>query len=396
MYFRKLTIVLVTLLFIGCKTTTNDLSEVQEIIDRVQLEYAPDKRIALFAIEASKQHNNYTLKGESNLPEAVAKLRKDLLDATIKIIDSIQVLPAVSLGDRTNGLVTISVANLRSNPKHSAELATQATLGTPLKIWKKEGDWYYIQTPDNYLAWVDAGGITPVEDDRLKQWKQNDKIIYTKTYGHAFLDLESKERVSDLVAGSVLEIVNYGDNAFQVKFPDGRQAFVLKEDAEVYDTWLENLKTKKEDLVSTSKTFMGVPYLWGGTSTKGMDCSGFTKTVYFLNGMIIPRDASQQVHTGKPIDSTRNFDALEKGDLLFFGRKATDSTAEKVVHVGMWIGNNEYIHASEMVRISSMDKNASNFDEYNYNRYLRSNRMLNEEDEALINLQKSFTFNNAN
>ncbi len=79
----------------------------------------------------------------------------------------------------------------------------------------------------------------------------------------------------------------------------------------------------------------------------------------------------------------------------FFGRKATDSTAEKVVHVGMWIGNNEFIHASERVRINSMDKNASNFDEYNFNRYLRSNRMLNENDKALINLQKSFTFNNA-
>ena len=93
-------------------------------------------------------------------------------------------------------------------------------------------------------------------------------------------------------------------------------------------------------LVETSKTLMGVPYLWGGTSTKGVDCSGFTKTIYYLNGMVIPRDASQQVHTGKLIDSVTNFDALEKGDLLFFGRKATDTGTEKVVHVGMWIGNN--------------------------------------------------------
>jgi hypothetical protein len=395
MNFRKLPVVVIILMIVGCKPTTNDTNLVQEYIDKMQQEVAPDKRVALFKIEAIKQNEAYLLKGESNLPDAVDKLRKEIQDHDVEIIDSIQILPSPTLGEKTNALVTISVANLRSNPKHSAELATQATMGTPLKVWKKEGSWYYIQTPDNYLAWVDAGGITLMDKARLQQWKQNEKIIYTKTYGHAYLDLESKQPVSDLVAGSVLELSKNEDKVYHVKFPDGRQASVLKEEAQNYDDWLDNLKTEKEDLVSTSKTLMGVPYLWGGTSTKGMDCSGFTKTVYFLNGVIIPRDASQQVHAGKPIDSTKNFSALEKGDLLFFGRKATDSTAEKVVHVGMWIGNNEFIHASERVRINSMDKNASNFDDYNFNRYLRSNRMLNENDEALIDLQKSFTFNNA-
>jgi len=127
--------------------------------------------------------------------------------------------------------------------------------------------------------------------------------------------------------------------------------------------------------------------LWGGTSTKGVDCSGFTKTIYYMNGMVIPRDASQQVHAGKPIDSIADFSKLDKGDLLFFGIKATDSTAEKVVHVGMWIGDNQFIHSSNMVRVSSVDKNASNYDEYNVSRYLRTKRLLKENDPLLKNLR---------
>src|SRR5690606_18955176 len=133
-------------------------------------------------------------------------------------------------------------------------------------------------------------------------------------------------------------------------------------------------------------------YLWGGTSSKGVDCSGFTKNIYFLNGMVIPRDASQQIATGEEVDSTKDFENLNPGDLLFFVRPATATTKERVVHVGMWIGNNEFIHASGDVHISSMDKNAPNYDRYNYDRYLRSQRLLNVRDNALVDLSKENIF----
>ncbi|MCJ7759173.1 MAG: C40 family peptidase, partial [Gillisia sp.] len=161
--------------------------------------------------------------------------------------------------------------------------------------------------------------------------------------------------------------------------------------AQPYREWIAALNPE-ENLIKTSKSLMGLPYLWGGTSPKGVDCSGYTKTIYFLNGIIIPRDASQQVHTGKLVDSTRNFENLIPGDLLFFGRAATDSTAERVVHVGMWIGNNKFIHSSGNVHISTFDTTATDFDEANYNRYLRTKRLLNVEDKALINLKESRIF----
>ncbi len=385
-------VVLVLLVFASCTTEKKVENPFKELLASIKKEYAPDKRVALFNVEVVADNEGYVLKGESNLPEAVATLKSQLKSDNIVFKDSIAILPSKKLKGKTKGLITISVANLRSKPKHSAELATQATLGTPVNVLKQEGEWTLIQTPDKYLSWVDAGGIVFRTLSEFNQWKASKKIIYTKTYGHSYVSTTKNQVVSDLVAGNIFELLKEEPAFYVVKYPDGRQAYVSKNEAVYYDVWLEQLNPTKEALVTTSKTMMGVPYLWGGTSTKGMDCSGFTKTIYFLNGMVIPRDASQQVHTGLQIDEDKNFDKLEQGDLLFFGRKATDSTTEKVVHVGMWIGNNQFIHAAGQVRISSMDPAADNYDPYNLNRYLRTKRILKAADKDLIHLRQTPVF----
>lgn len=377
----------------ACEDGKNEVNQLQKEINAITSEFAPDKRVALFTINAKKYNDKYILKGESNLPHAIDALKAKLTAENLHFIDSIRLLPADDLLGKTQGVIKISVANLRTQPKHAAEMATQATLGTPVKVYKKSENWYLVQTPDHYISWIDSGGVELMDTIAAKHWKSVDKIIFTKTYGHTYSNADNKSQVvSDIVAGAILEHVDDNMGFFEVAYPDGRIAYIDKTEAEVYDQWLQDLHPTTASLVATSKTLMGVPYLWGGTSTKGVDCSGFTKTIYFLNGMVIPRDASQQVHTGKPIDSTRHFKDLTEGDLLFFGRKATDSTPEKVVHVGMWIGNNQFIHASEMVRISSMDSEAPNFDAYNLNRYLCSKRVLKEGIEGVIDLTNTPVF----
>ena len=379
-------VLLLVIVMGACDDVTSEERMLLQKIKQVRQEYAPDKRTSLFDVHVYSDSKKYILTGETDNAKALDELRETLSNSSFEYTEKIKLLPAEDLEGNSQAVINISVANLRSNPKHSAELATQATLGTPVKVLKKEGGWYYIQTPDKYLSWVDDGGLKLMDESTFNEWQAADKIIFTETYGQSYSDENQDQVVSDLVAGNVLEVINETDAYFQVVYPDGRKAFVAKNVAEPFGDWIKKLDPSHENLVATSKELMGVPYLWGGTSTKGMDCSGFTKTIYFLNGMVIPRDASQQVRTGKAIDSVQNFDDLEKGDLLFFGRKATDSTAEKVVHVGMWIGNDEFIHASDMVRISSMNSQAENFDEYNRNRYLRTKRILKERDPDLINL----------
>lgn len=360
---------------------------INTLYEEIKQEFAPDKRVALFNVEVLKSGNETILRGESNLPKAVAAFKEKLAENKINYIDSIQLLPAPNINGSTQGLITISVANLRAKPAHSSELVTQATLGTPVKILKIEDDWYLIQTPDKYLSWVDGGGIEVLSSERFKSWKSTSKVIYTNTIGHSYSKPDKEVQVvSDMVAGGVLERIGEEGEFYFVGYPDGRKAYINKHEAMDYDIWLAALDPSQESLVNTSKTLMGVPYLWGGTSTKGVDCSGFTKTIYFLNGIVLPRDASQQIHTGKEVDAEKDFDKLVPGDLLFFGKPATETTKERVIHVGMWIGNNEFIHSAGRVHISSMDKNATNYDENNLNRYLRSNRYLKEAKEGLIEL----------
>jgi hypothetical protein len=398
MFLKKVHVVMFLLLIVSqaCQQPwpQSSLSEVQQTIDSLKHEYAPDRRVAIFDIALEEGNGTAALTGETDQPKAYQALKELLVKKALTMVDSVTILPQASLGDTVQAVISISVANLRSQPKHSAELATQAILGTPVKVLKKEGGWYYIQTPDHYLAWVDNGGLAVMEKERFAQWQAMDKIMYTNTYGHAYLSEEGTQRISDLVAGNVLGLLEKGAEHYHVTFPDGRNAYVRRSEAMSYGEWLNGLNPTPENLVATSKSLMGIPYLWGGTSTKGADCSGFTKTVYFLNGLILPRDASQQVHAGTPIDSIGDFSQLQAGDLLFFGRKATDSTKEKVVHVGMWMGNNRFIHASEQVRISSMDENSPEYDAFNKNRYLRTKRMLRDGDERLIDLAQTPLFMN--
>jgi cell wall-associated NlpC family hydrolase len=370
-------------------------SSITQIIESFTQRFAPDKRTAIFQIDAFKQNNQLILTGRTNLFGAKSFLLDRLKIEKIPFIDAIKTLPEPELEDKVYGLVEVSVCNIRYTPKHGGELASQALMGTPVRILEKEDNgWLLIQTPDQYIAWVDRGAISMMNKEGIDRWKAIPKIIYTRAYGSAYTEPEQESTtVSDLVAGCMMELIAEKGDFYQVLFADNRQGFVLKNEARIYNEWLTGLSASEENLIKTSKRLMGVPYLWGGTSFKGVDCSGFTKTVYFLNGIILPRDASQQVMIGETIDKSGNWEDLKAGDLLFFGEKR-DNGSERVVHVAMWMGNGEFIHASNKVRISSMISTASNYDEYNANRYLRAKRILKTGMAGVGILKENIVYGN--
>jgi cell wall-associated NlpC family hydrolase len=390
-------ILIVTLLFTSIQIIAQDgeMQRLQKIIDEVKTEFAPDKRVALFNITAKEENSKIELVGETTELNAKYELLKRIKNAKIEIEDFITTLPDETRKSKILGLINNSVANIRSNPRHSAELATQALLGTPVRVFKKKDGFYLIQTPDGYISWVDSDGITTINKNEYDKWFNSEKVVYTKEYGFSYSKADNNsERVSDLVIGNILVMTGEEGNYVKVKYPDGRKAFILKSEIKNYKTWLENAYPTKENIIETAKLFMGNPYLWGGTSAKGLDCSGFTKTVYFLNGVLLDRDASQQVKKGILVDTKDGFEKLEKGDLLFFGVKSKDGKRDRITHVGIYIDNSEFIHEAGRVKYNSFDKNAYNFSAYRLRLFKAARRIIPSIGKNGIELIKNNKFYN--
>ena len=369
------------------------MEDIQKIISEVQQKSAPDKRTAVFNISNKIENDEILLSGETNLPNAKSELVNNLEKEGLRIKDEIEILPAKNLGENIFGVINISVATLRVKPEQQAELATQALLGCSVKLLKKNKGWFLVQTPDKYIAWLESGSFVFMTKEKISEMNSSDKVIFTSHYGFSYSqnDLNSNP-VSDLVIGDILKKITVEGDFVEVEYPDKRIAYVPISSCEDFKTWLDNRKLTADNIIKTAKTFLGVPYLWGGTSAKLMDCSGFTRTVFFLNGIYLPRDASQQVNVGIPIDTKKGFDNLKPGDLLFFGKKATETTREKITHVGIYIGDGEFIHEAGMVHISSFDKSAKNFNAYRLNQFVRAKRIIGSVGENGVEALKTVQY----
>ncbi|WP_036822498.1 C40 family peptidase [Polaribacter sp. Hel1_85] len=391
MKFLKLFTLIFLMFFMSCKNDTKIIRELQNIHSEIKAKYAPDKRVELFDINFELTDNQLILEGEITSKKAFSILLDSLKNRNLEFSNNVRVLPDVKVGDLKYAVARNSVINIRSQPKHSAELGTQGLLGMSLKVLDKKGDFYRIQTPDNYISWVDKGGITRMNENEFDVWNQSRKVIFTQNFGYVYVDKSVNSKIiSDITLGGLLHYVSEDNQFYEVKYPDNRTGFIKKSEGVIYSSWIKNLTISQENIETVARTMIGFPYLWGGTSSKGIDCSGFTKMVYLMNGFVIPRDASQQINAGETVDTNLNFEGLEKGDLLFFGRKATKKKRQRVTHVGIWLGNNkmEFIHASGNVHLSSMDSSQPNYDEFNKNRYLGSKRYLNVEDKLIIDLKE--------
>ncbi len=375
----------------ACNTQINNtrITDINYLLDSLEIIYAPDKRVSLWNISISESSGKISLSGELDKAVTYNAIEEVITNKYPDVENKIQLLPEGGNKQIVTGLINNSVANLRSDSRHSSEIVTQVLLGTPIRVLKRENDWYLVQTPNKYIAWVDYQALVIIDEKELSNYKQSEKIIYNLQYGFSYSEPDDKSQVvTDLVLGCILPVSSANAEFYQVQYPDKRIAWVKKDEvldaAEVF-----NKTIVEEDLVKTAKRFLGIPYLWGGASSKAIDCSGFTSNVYFMSGTLLQRDASQQTKYGEEITSTYDYRNLKPGDLLFYGRKASDSLPERVTHVAMYIGDTEFIHASGKVRINSINSTRNNFIPEYVPRFVRTVRIIGASDEGIEQISEN-------
>jgi len=379
-------ILLVIILCSGCGTSAVTEEDLMQGVDSISRILVPDSRENLLSVEIKRlEGNEFVISGETNLPEAGKAILNYLAISGVRYIDSLQVLPDTLIIKKKWGLVTVSVCNMKKTPSYASELVSQAVMGTPVKLFKKDDGWLLCQTPDHYLGWINESSIEELSDEEIESWRNSKRLIFTERSGEIYRTETYTEPVSDIVAGSIVADGGSRSGKSYITLPDGRKGNIGTELVCDFDKWCSEIKPEPDNLIRFARTFLGRSYLWGGTSAYAMDCSGFVKTVYFSGGIILSRDASQQFLHGLEVDISSSIDSLKSGDLVFFG-SLNRKGEKRITHVGIYIGDSEVIHSSGMVRINSLDPGRSNYSEYLGKRIMGARRIIGTGSEKGVEM----------
>ncbi|HEX5724867.1 MAG TPA: SH3 domain-containing C40 family peptidase [Longimicrobiaceae bacterium] len=312
-------------------------AELRELVEAVRGEYAPDPRLAVFDVAIEERGRALVIAGATSEAAAAEALhhRVAALTGWVEVIDEVVRLPDGAADERMHGLVNAAVAPMLSGPDIRATQVSQAVLGSRLVVYRSRGRWLQCRAPDGYLGWIHAGYLALTDESGARAWE-------TGVGGEPWLSLGAEVRTPD---DEVLVRLPWGarvvrEGADAVRLPDGRKGRPV---GELLPAALRHLAFPPtgEAVAATAVRWLGVPYLWGGVTLGGVDCSGFVQALYRMHGRALPRDSDQQSRAGEPVACGDDFCDLRAGDLLFFAEEPG-----RCSHVAMSAGGSRIIHAS--------------------------------------------------
>ena len=341
------------------QSSANELDKASAILSDVKSAVAPDGRQAIFTLKAYHNPDGVlVVGGEASDSVAVKAARKALADGGLEYADSIALLPYDVWAQ-----VRIPVASLRTGGRHAAEMATQAVMGTPLRVLQKAKEWWQVQTPDGYIAWVPTSSVTEKTPAQLADWRRAKRFIVTWPYQvRAFRTADAegvRDVVTDLVNGCIVGtpdnqlVVNAGKAL--IELPDGRRGYVATEYINPVEEWAAQ-DFDADRILDTAYSMEGTPHLWGGTSTKGHRLFGACEGE-LLRQRHHPyaRRFAASLH-GHP-HRRQGLAHMPCRRPSFFGNAQTG----RVTHVGIYDHAGNYVHSSGRVKRNSVDPEADNY-----------------------------------
>jgi cell wall-associated NlpC family hydrolase len=268
------------------------------------------------------------------LEAALPRLRDVAGDRTVRG----RLLPAQALVGRS-AWVAASVAEVRREPAHTAEQVTQALQGEVLEPLLHEDGWVLVRLPDQYVGWVRDWHVGVVLANVPEEFTRRANARVASTVAAlASSPEQGADPLGETILGTRVVVSRKQHGWAAVELPGARSGYLpeaaLRDGA---GPWTGGIAS----LLAMLRRFLGVPYLWGGKSPKGFDCSGLVQFAFALHGLQLPRDADEQAQCGLAVD------APEPGDLHFFGK-------ERVTHVAVAETPRRFLHARGEVRVNAL------------------------------------------
>jgi gamma-D-glutamyl-L-lysine dipeptidyl-peptidase len=349
---------------------------------RIGREQYPDRRLTPFDVRARIQAQAGDDVGAVNLVGTVltAKQREVALECCMS---AVQYLPLscsaeelwVLMGDDAPwALINRPVDDLRRGPGILKERISQALLGEAVRVLEEQGDWSYIRMErDGYLGWIHSRALHLCTQADTVAWQASCRVKVMADLLPAWVDdgiaPGGQEQAGKLPFGVLLPVEKDAGERVQVRLPDGRGWWVARSGL------LPLEEQPRPDAIGIDFTlklvqrFVGVPYLWGGRTPFGYDCSGLAQTFWSFMGVIIPRDADQQCRAGRVVEGLP-----QPGDLLFFGEQNEDQPGDRfasISHVAISLGGEQMIHSNGAAWGTSY--NSLNPEHANYRAWLHEN-----------------------
>ncbi len=273
---------------------------------------------------------------------------------TLAVLALLLVAPASPT--RREAVVVRAVENMYSAPAFDKDVVSQALLGQVVGVLETRGAFRRIETPDRYRGWIPSGALLSYPGPAVPRYASAGPVaevvtLMANVYREASVT-SARPRIQAPL-GARLEVTGASakEGWHRVRLPTGESGFVLAGDVRLGDAAEKRERGTEKDLIATARRFLGVPYLWGGMTAHGVDCSGYVSLVYRVNGFDLLRDADLQFDDPSLLKVERG--DLRPGDLVFFGKK-------KPTHVGLYVGEGRFLsattHRVPIVQESGLDE----------------------------------------
>ena len=314
------------------------MDEIAALIASARKRFAPDSRLAIFDVEYAFAGGDLVLSGASTEAVGIATLVDEAraLSATGIVVDRVRRLPDAALGERRFAVVRAAFAPVLAAPRASATQTSQNLLGATVELLERHGPWVRVRGRDGYLGWTHHGYLVVHDAEGAAAWTHPSRGKMALSLDALIVD-ESGQPVVRLPWGARAVLLEDG----RVALPDGRRGRVAAGEIVSGDDLPRHFPLSGAAVVETARRWAGTPYLWGGVTTSGADCSGFVQSVFRVHGLELPRDSDMQARCGEEVRAGDAFENLHAGDLLFFAE-----SGNAVDHVAISAGGGRIVHAA--------------------------------------------------